>query len=291
VRDLIDPWLGAIAPDKVRFVRRATYTFRGVIADRWQRGRVLLLGDAAHQTPPFIGQGMCAGIRDAANLAWKAALVVNGTADERILATYEQERRPYAKRVVQLAVTIGWLMTGGTMRTARLRRALLRAVTRVPGIEDRALETTWPAFSTGPLVQRRGRRSPAGRLLPQPRVRTADGRVVRLDSVLGNGFAVLYRGPDAATSYEPELREWFDRLGTTFVRIGADVDDVDGVLTRLLDAAGSDALLLRPDRVIAADAARLDLRAWQRLLISAGITPTAERSAVPIATPVEVSAS
>lgn len=291
VRDLIRPWLAGVDPDTVRLVRGATYTFRGAVADRWQRGRVLLLGDAAHLTPPFIGQGMCAGIRDAANLAWKAVLVVNGTADERILATYEQERRPYAKRVVQLAVMIGWLMTGGTARTARLRRALLRAVTLVPGIEDRALETTWPAFSTGPLVQRRGRRSPAGRLLPQPRVRTADGRMLRLDSVLGDGFAVVYRGPDAATSYEPELREWFDRLGATFVRIGADIDDIDGVLTRLLDAARSDALLLRPDRVIAADAAHLDLRAWRHLLTSAGISPSAERIAVPISTPMEVSAS
>src|SRR4029434_2025175 len=112
------PWLGALDPAKLTVLRRAWYTFRGAVADRWRHGRVFLLGDAAHLTPPFIGQGMCAGIRDAANLAWKLALVVQGTADERLLDTYQAERRPYARRVVQLAINIGWLMTGGTARTA-----------------------------------------------------------------------------------------------------------------------------------------------------------------------------
>jgi 3-(3-hydroxy-phenyl)propionate hydroxylase len=79
VLELIRPWLSGVDIDKLTFLRQATYTFRGVVADRWRNGRVFLLGDAAHLTPPFIGQGMCAGIRDAANLAWKLALVVQGT--------------------------------------------------------------------------------------------------------------------------------------------------------------------------------------------------------------------
>ena len=82
---------------KLTFLRQATYTFRGAVADRWRNGRLFLLGDAAHLTPPFIGQGMRAGIRDAANLAWKLALVVRGDADDRLLDTYETERRPYAR--------------------------------------------------------------------------------------------------------------------------------------------------------------------------------------------------
>ena len=80
--------------DKLTFLRQGTYTFRGAVADRWPKGRVFLLGDAAHLTPPFIGQGMCAGIRDAAQLAWRLALVVQGHADERLLDTYQAERRP-----------------------------------------------------------------------------------------------------------------------------------------------------------------------------------------------------
>ncbi|NUP18327.1 MAG: NAD(P)-binding protein, partial [Streptomyces sp.] len=94
-------------------LRRARYTFRARIADRWQRGRVFLLGDAAHLTPPFIGQGLCAGLRDAYNLTWKLARVLQQGADERLLGTYESERKPHARHVIRLAVAMGWAMTGG----------------------------------------------------------------------------------------------------------------------------------------------------------------------------------
>ena len=273
VRSLIAPWSAGVDAAKLTVVRKACYTFRGLVADRWQNGRVFLLGDAAHQTPPFIGQGMCAGVRDAANLAWKAALVLTGQADEAILTTYAEERRPYAHRVVQLAVTVGWLMTGGTRRTAPLRGAVLRSVAAVPGIEDRLMGMTWPAFGPGPLVERRGRRSLAGSVLPQPRVRIADGTVVRLDRVLGAGFAIVARGPDPLAAYDPALTEWFTALGVVVLRVGVDIEDVDGVLTRLLDRAGANAVLLRPDRVIAAAADRADLRHWQQLLRAAGVEP------------------
>jgi 3-(3-hydroxy-phenyl)propionate hydroxylase len=79
VRELIRPWVSGVDTDKLTFLRQATYTFRGAVADRWRHGRVFLLGDAAHLSPPFIGQGMCAGIRDAANLAWKLAILVEGS--------------------------------------------------------------------------------------------------------------------------------------------------------------------------------------------------------------------
>ncbi len=180
-----------------------------MIADRWRNGRLFLLGDAAHLTPPFIGQGMCAGIRDAANLAWKLALVVRGDADDRLLDTYEAERRPYARRVVQIAVAIGWLMTGGTARTAAIRRAALRLATRLPGAENRAVHRMWPAFPAGPLVHPRRRDPIVGRPCPQPRVGAA-----LLDDLLGNGFAIVYRGPDRIAAYDLPTRDFFDRLGT-----------------------------------------------------------------------------
>ena len=121
------------------------------VADRWQHGRVFLLGDAAHLTPPFIGQGMCAGIRDAANLTWKLALVLDGRADDRLLDTYEAERRPYARRVVQMAIAVGWLMTGGGPRTSSIRRAALRLVTP-PARREQGHAAAGPAFRNGPLV-------------------------------------------------------------------------------------------------------------------------------------------
>jgi 3-(3-hydroxy-phenyl)propionate hydroxylase len=266
VLELIRPWLSGVDIDKLTFLRQATYTFRGVVADRWRNGRVFLLGDAAHLTPPFIGQGMCAGIRDAANLAWKLALVVRGSADERLLDTYEAERRPYARRVVRLAIYIGWLMTGGTARTAAIRRAALRLAARIPGSATRTVHTMWPAFREGPLVHRRRRDPIVGRLCPQPRVGGA-----LLDDLLGTGFAIVYRGPDRIASDDPQAWEFFDRLGTTVVR----VDDLpDGAaLARLLDNARADALLLRPDRIVAAAADSPDLRAWQHDLRTAGINP------------------
>jgi 3-(3-hydroxy-phenyl)propionate hydroxylase len=267
VLELIRPWVAGVDIDKLTFLRQATYTFRGVVADRWRNGRVFLLGDAAHLTPPFIGQGMCAGIRDAANLAWKLALVLQGRADERLLDTYEAERRPYARRVVQLAIYTGWLMTGGTARTASFRRAALRLAARVPGSATRTMDTMWPAFREGPLVHPRRRDPIVGRPCPQPRVGGA-----LLDELLGKGFAIVYRGSDRIAAYDPEAREFFDRLGTTVVR----VDDLpDGAaLARLLDNARADALLLRPDRIVVAAADTPDLRAWRRHLCAAGFHQT-----------------
>ena len=247
-----------------------------MVADQWQLGRAFLLGDAAHLTPPFIGQGMCAGIRDAANLTWKLALVLDGRADDRLLGTYQAERRPYARRVVQMAIAVGWLMTGGGPRTSRIRRAALRFVTRLPGVEDKAMTAAWPAFRNGPLTADDDRL--AGRLFPQPRVRTDAGEVL-LDEALGDGFAVVTRAPHAAEAFDPPTRRssqaWARRFSPcTPIR----PRDVDGALTALLDDAGADALLLRPDRVVAASADRTDLRSWRRLLASAGIAPREESS-------------
>ncbi|WP_436535658.1 bifunctional 3-(3-hydroxy-phenyl)propionate/3-hydroxycinnamic acid hydroxylase [Actinoplanes sp. HUAS TT8] len=258
VHDLIRPWLGPVDPAAVTVRRRTWYTFRGAVADRWQDRRVFLLGDAAHLTPPFIGQGMCAGIRDAANLTWKLALVLTGKAQDQILATYGRERRPYARRVIRMAILVGWIMTGGTAA----RRLWLRAVTRIPGVEQRVLDTAWPAFPPGPLVA-----PGAGTPCPQPTIQVA-GHPVRLDEVLGDGFAVIGRGP-GLDAFEPGLRAFFDTLGVTV--LDAATDDALGAL---LDTAGAQALLVRPDRIIAAAADHADLRAWRRLLESAGITGT-----------------
>ncbi|BCY12209.1 3-(3-hydroxyphenyl)propionate hydroxylase [Actinoplanes sp. L3-i22] len=179
------PWLGGA---EVTIIREAAYTFRGAVADRWRDRRVFLLGDAAHLTPPFIGQGMCAGIRDAANLTWKLAMVLAGAADERLLGTYESERRPYARTMIRMATLIGWVMTGGSRRTAPLRRALLRTVTRLPGAERRATTIVWPALGRGPLVGRGG-----GRLCP-----------AELDPSLGAGFALVAPGTREALLIRPD---------------------------------------------------------------------------------------
>ena len=104
VWDLLSRW---ITPDDAEIERAAVYTFHSVIAQRWRDGRLLLAGDSAHQTPPFLGQGMCAGIRDAANLAWKLAAVLGARADGDLLDTYQSERLPHVREFIELAVRLG----------------------------------------------------------------------------------------------------------------------------------------------------------------------------------------
>ena len=277
VLELIGPWLGGVDPDKLTILRRAWYTFRGVVADRWQLGRVFLLGDAAHLTPPFIGQGMCAGIRDAANLTWKLALVLDGRADDRLLATYEAERRPYARRVVQMAIAVGWLMTGGGPRTSRIRRAALRFVTRLPGVEEKALTAAWPAFRQRTAHgRRRPPRRPAVPPAADPHRRAARSCWTR-HSATGSPSSPGRRTRPRRSTLRPARSS--PAWARTVLSLHADpATDVDGALTALLDDAGADALLLRPDRVVAASADRTDLRSWRRLLESAGISPREELS-------------
>jgi 3-(3-hydroxy-phenyl)propionate hydroxylase len=104
VWELLSRW---IAPEDAELERAAVYTFHSVIAQQWRNGRLLLAGDSAHQTPPFLGQGMCAGIRDAANLAWKLANVVSGSADASLLDTYQSERQPHVREFIELAIRLG----------------------------------------------------------------------------------------------------------------------------------------------------------------------------------------
>ena len=120
---LLRPWTGRDDLDGMEIIRSATYTFRARLASRFQAGRVFLLGDAAHLTPPFIGQGLAAGLRDADNLAWKLAHVLSRRAGAGLLASYETERRPHAEALVKKAVRVGWAMTGGQDRAAAVRRS------------------------------------------------------------------------------------------------------------------------------------------------------------------------
>lgn len=240
---VLAPWTGGLDPARLELVRRAAYTFRARVAEQWRRGLVLLAGDAAHQTPPFVGQGLGAGLRDARDLAWKlpAALADPARAEE-LLDSYGDERRHHVTRVVRTAVTVGWALTGGQDRAAAVRRVAVHAVARVPGASTAALSTTSPRLPAGPLVARRGLPGGlAGRTCPQPSV-LVDGGPVRLDDVLGDGWCVLHRGavPD------PGVRH-----------LDADALVASDGTTPLADwlrRGRARAVLLRPDHVVAAQA-------------------------------------
>jgi 3-(3-hydroxy-phenyl)propionate hydroxylase len=198
VLPLLRPWVGTESDDALTLMRVAEYTFRAQLADRWRRGRVFLLGDAAHLTPPFIGQGMGAGLRDAMNLAWKLAGVLAGTVPTDVLDTYEQERKPHARAMIRLALGIGRCMTSGGGFGDALRRLALPALRRVPAVVTKVLDGQTPALRRTTLVHRSRRpRQLAGRLCPNPVV----ARGSRLDAVLGLGFAVVTTDtPDSAQS-------------------------------------------------------------------------------------------
>ncbi|MGY1811384.1 bifunctional 3-(3-hydroxy-phenyl)propionate/3-hydroxycinnamic acid hydroxylase [Blastococcus sp. SYSU D00820] len=222
-------------------VRTAEYVYRAQVADRWRAGRVLLAGDAAHLTPPFVGQGLGLGLRDVHQLAWKLADVVTGRAGEQLLDTHQAERAPHAAALVRLAGLVGRLMTGGGRGGAAVRRGVLAAVGRVPTIAAYATDSRTPPLRRGPLVDRRGRpgRRLAGSLLPQPVVTLPDGRRCRLDDVLGPGPAevALLAG---------------DRLAVTAGGRRTEVGDPDGVLTGALRRAGARSVAVRPDRIVRA---------------------------------------
>ncbi len=143
---LIRPWVEGVAPEQLELVRVAEYTFRAQVANRWHRGNMFILGDAAHLTPPFIGQGMGAGLRDATNLAWKLAGVVNGWLPESVLDTYEQERIPHARYMIRFALAMGAAMTAGGEVGNFLRRVVVPRLHLIPGVREKIVDSTTPAL-------------------------------------------------------------------------------------------------------------------------------------------------
>jgi 3-(3-hydroxy-phenyl)propionate hydroxylase len=231
--ELLRPWMST--PPMV--IRCAEYTFRARVADRWRAGRTLLLGDAAHLMPPFVGQGLGAGLRDAHNLAWKLAAVVAGRADEELLDSYPRERDPHVRATTRTAVLVGRAITGGGGPAALVRRPLAAALLRLPGAEERALAAIPTRFPPGPAVERsRHRHDLTGTLCPQPRL---EGSVL-LDDAIGPGWGLLHAGPvDAQTAAGARAT-------------GARTIDVRNTpLHTWLQSGRTTAVLLRPDRVVA----------------------------------------
>jgi 3-(3-hydroxy-phenyl)propionate hydroxylase len=180
---LLAPWTART--DDLELVRVAEYTFRARIADRWRRDRVFLLGDAAHLTPPFIGQGMGAGVRDAANLAWKLAEVVQGRLAPDVLDSYEQERKPHALAMIRLAVLVGRAMTGGGPVGDHIRRLVVPVLPWLPVLRSRFIESRTPALNRSALVHRG--RSLAGTLCPN----VVLGTGTRFDDIVRGRFALV----------------------------------------------------------------------------------------------------
>jgi flavoprotein hydroxylase len=237
---LLDPW--GVSPQNARLERHAVYRFQARWVDRWRRGRLLLAGDAAHQMPPFAGQGMCSGLRDAMNLAWKLDLVLAGTAADTLLDTYASERVPHVRALINLSMELGKVICVADHAAAAARDALMIAATEAG---QQALPP--PSIGIGPGVLLAGDPH-AGRLFLQRSVRCA-GRCGLFDDVVGRGWILLGRDADPAAQLDREAAAFFDSLNGVSAGFGSDgtVCDVDGEYTRWFDAAGVSVVLQRPD--------------------------------------------
>jgi 3-(3-hydroxy-phenyl)propionate hydroxylase len=240
IRELLAPW---VAPEHYEIRRKAVYQFHAATAVRWRAGRVFLAGDAAHQTPPFLGQGLNAGFRDAVNLGWKLPLVLAGTCGDALLDTYAEERDAHARDLVEWAVAIGQLMETLAAREAGRPDPHPKTDERAGYGQGR----TVPPLRAGVLVEAQTcGRSPVGALLRQPTVRGADGQQVRFDALLGSGFAIVGRKPDDLRCSQT-TRATLDRLGARALAIEG-LEVTLGQMDDLFDA--HPAVVVRPDRYV-----------------------------------------
>jgi 3-(3-hydroxy-phenyl)propionate hydroxylase len=221
---LLAPW---DVDGAVSIERSAVYRFHALVAKAWRDGRVLLAGDAAHQMPPFAGQGMCSGIRDAANLGWKLAAVMRGDAGDALLDTYQAEREPHVRTIIDMALMMGRTVCIADPAAAAARDTAMlaaRAAERDSGTPPSAIG--WPPFTAGCILAG----SPgAGEVFPQP---WAAGQ--RLDDVLGPGAWLIARAASPGA------------LSLDDARLAPFAADI----ARWLDRRSADAVMVRPDRTV-----------------------------------------
>ena len=262
-------------PDRVNVIRRRVYTHHSRIAGAFRNGRLLLAGDAAHLMPVWQGQGYNSGIRDAANLGWKLAAVVNGQAADKLLDTYDLERRKHARAMIDLSTMVGRVISPTNRRVATVRDILVRSASIVPSLKRYVLEMRFkpmPRYEQGAVVHsmdpREPRRaeSPVGTLFIQPRVDTRSRHDVLLDDVLGDWFAVLCWNNNPRKILGDEAFASWKALGARFIELrpatqlqwtGHDDPDVvvvgdrGGVVKSWFDTQPESVVFLRPDRCIA----------------------------------------
>ncbi|MBR0932519.1 bifunctional 3-(3-hydroxy-phenyl)propionate/3-hydroxycinnamic acid hydroxylase [Bradyrhizobium jicamae] len=244
--------------------RSAVYRFHALLGQRWRDRRVLLMGDAVHQTPPFLGQGLCAGIRDAANLAWKLRMVLRGDADDTLLDSYEIERKPHVRAVVASAKEFGKIIGELDPVAAAARDVRLRADLKA-GRAETIRQKFIPDLASGLIASDA---KLAGRLFVQPHVMAPDGSMGRLDDLLKPEFAIVAAAATPMAWLSDASRAAWRRLAGERVVIttSGESADADGVLTVverdglfagwMRDNAVA-AVIVRPDRYVfaAADSA------------------------------------
>ena len=239
--ELLAPW---VRPDQATIVRHKVYTFRSLLADTWRKGRMLIAGDAAHVMPPFMGQGMCAGLRDDWNLAWKLNLVLDGKASDALLDTYQPERRPHVSDVIDLSMYLGRVICiPDPVKAAERDAAFFSGQVAPP--------PPFPSLTAG--ILRHGAdgtlQAPAGLLSPHGTVRRG-AQQGRFDAVVGLGFVLISTVEVALGAAQ---NQFLDALGAQRVVITADGAapgswaDLDHKFLPYMAQHGITAMLVRPD--------------------------------------------
>lgn len=237
VWSMIAQW---IKPEEGEIIRKAVYNFRSLIAESWRDGRLLLAGDAAHLMPPFMGQGMNSGLRDALTLAFELDLVLKGQAPDAVLDNYQQERSDHVESYIVLSMEMGKVVcildeTAAAERDAAFAAGMLPP----PPIP--------PVLTGGLVAMQDGAVAPgAGVLMPHAMLKTPLGDVDRLDTVAGRRFFVVTRN-GAAAALGDRQRATLARLDASVIEIDGAYPETDGKLAAFLDQQGADAVIARPD--------------------------------------------
>jgi hypothetical protein len=239
----MEPW--GLTPENSVLERHAVYTFRAMWArpEQWRKGRVLIAGDAAHLTPPFAGQGMCAGIRDAQNLYWKLDAVLRGHSSDDLLDTYWPERSNNMQYWINFAVGLGEVICVQDPEAAAQRDAAMKAAIENPSL---APPPPPPLTLTAGVI---GSHPVAGHLSHQYRVQDGD-TIDFFDQVRGYGWVVISRAGSPARALSPENKAWADENGAVLAAVGgegAELVDVDGGYAAWFDEFGAVLVVVRPD--------------------------------------------
>lgn len=235
IAELVKPW---VRDGQAELVRKAVYRFHGLVAKTWRKDSVLLAGDAAHQMPPFMGQGMCSGIRDADNLGWKLIAVLQGGANANLLDTYQEEREPHVRFIVEGAIGMGRLVCVQDEQAAAMRDQGMAQAREAKGANANDPMPGLPGIVQGCVTKSKR----AGELFPQSvNARLADGRKGRLDDLLGEGFWLITLDGNAPATLPPNVKH---------VALNRAVTDESNRLNEWFATTGSTAALIRPDRYV-----------------------------------------
>ncbi len=251
---LLSTW--GIYPGDGQIIRHSVYRFESYLAETWRVGRVFLVGDAAHTMPPFMGQGLCSGIRDAFNLAWKLAAFHAGEAKESLLDTYELERAPHVRAIIDMSTAVGNMVLMTDPEQARQRDEALRSGKGLEAPQFPRLGEGIIRVSTSPAAHPTDGR-------PSIQGRAAFGRRVdRLDQFLRPGWKIISRHPISDTVLTDSQRDLLSALDIQVAHVSrganAQYADIDGDYDMWYRKTGRKAFLLRPDHYVFGSVAAME---------------------------------